>query len=141
MMDIVEIYAKTYEELLALPVIRGSKSEDERFAGADDTKTVELYVPVSGRSIQGATSHRLGQNFSKMFEVTFLDKENNTQFVHQTSWGLSTRSIGSMIMIHSDNMGLVLPPKVAQVQIVIIPIISKGDDIEALNEKAFQLQD
>ena len=135
-MDILEIYATCYEELLAVPVIRGSKSEDERFAGADDTKTVELYVPVSGRSIQGGTSHRLGQNFSKMFEVTFLDKDNKSQFVHQTSWGYSTRSIGSMIMVHSDNTGLVLPPKVAQTQVVIIPIIHK-DEKEQLNDKAF----
>lgn len=103
-------------------MIKGHKSEDERFAGADDTTTVELYVPVSGRGIQGATSHYLGTNFSKMFDVWFTDENEKKQFVHQTSWGLSTRSIGSMIMIHSDNTGLVLPPKVAQTQVVIVPI-------------------
>jgi len=108
------VYALIYEELLAVPVVRGRKSEDERFAGAIDTATVELYVPVSGRGIQGATSHHLGQNFSKMFEVMFEDQNSERQFVHQTSWGISTRSIGAMIMIHSDNKGLVLPPKVAQ---------------------------
>jgi len=111
--DILDLYAKTYVELLAVPVIKGRKSEDERFAGAYNTTTVELYVPVSGRGIQGATSHMLGQNFSKMFEVTFEDENKKKDFVWQTSWGLSTRSIGSMIMIHSDNTGVVLPPKVA----------------------------
>ncbi len=110
-----EVYARVYEELLACPVVRGRKSEDERFAGAIDTATVELYVPVSGRGIQGATSHALGQNFSKMFEVQFEDANKERQFVWQTSWGMSTRSIGSMIMIHSDNKGLVMPPKVAKV--------------------------
>ena len=100
---IQEVYAEVYEELLAVPVIRGRKSEDERFAGAQDTATVELYVPVSGRGIQGATSHHLGQNFSKMFEVMYEDVDTTRKHVWQTSWGLSTRSIGAMIMIHSDN--------------------------------------
>lgn len=119
----LEVYASTYEDLLAVPVVRGRKSEDERFAGALDTATVELYVPVSGRGIQGATSHNLGQNFSKMFEVMYEDANSQRQHCWQTSWGLSTRSIGAMIMIHSDNKGLVLPPKVAQTQFVIIPIV------------------
>jgi prolyl-tRNA synthetase len=112
-LQILEIYAKCYEELLAVPVVKGRKSKDETFAGADRTTTVELYVPCSGRGIQGATSHMLGQNFSKMFDVTYLDKKNESQKVWQTSWGYSTRSIGSMIMIHSDNKGLVSPPRVA----------------------------
>ena len=111
--DILDLYAKTYEELLAVPVVKGRKSEDERFAGAYNTTTVELYVPVSGRGIQGATSHMLGQNFSKMFDVSFEDENKKKDFAWQTSWGLSTRSIGSMIMIHSDNTGVVLPPRVA----------------------------
>ena len=109
-----EVYARVYEELLACPVVRGRKSTDERFAGAQDTATVELYVPVSGRGIQGATSHHLGQNFSKMFDVQFEDTDKVRKHAWQTSWGLSTRSIGSMIMIHSDNKGVILPPKVAK---------------------------
>lgn len=100
--------------MLACPVVKGRKSEDERFAGAINTATVELYVPVSGRGIQGATSHMLGQNFSKMFEVWYEDAESKKQYVWQTSWGISTRTIGAMLMIHSDNTGVVLPPKVAQ---------------------------
>lgn len=111
--NILDNYKAVYEELLAVPVIQGAKSEDERFAGAKDTTTVELYVPISGRGIQGATSHHLGQNFSKMFDVWFTDINEQKTFVNQTSWGLSTRSIGAMIMIHSDNTGLVLPPRVA----------------------------
>lgn len=134
-----EVYAVVYEELLACPVIRGRKSEDERFAGAKDTATVELYVPVSGRGIQGATSHHLGTNFSKMFEVMFEDQNSERQFVHQTSWGISTRSIGAMIMIHSDDKGLVLPPKVAQTQFVIIPIQKKTDAEGVLTAKANEL--
>lgn len=134
--QIQEIYAQVYEELLACPVVRGRKSEDERFAGAQDTATVELYVPVSGRGIQGATSHHLGQNFSKMFEVMYEDVDAQRKHVWQTSWGLSTRSIGSMIMIHSDNKGLVLPPKVAKVQFVLIPIIKAADNAEDIKTAA-----
>ena len=120
--------------MLAVPCIKGRKSEEEKFAGADHTTTVELYVPVNGRGIQGATSHHLGQNFAKMFDVWFLDQNEQKTFVNQTSWGYSTRSIGSMIMIHSDNRGLVLPPKVAQTQVVIIPILHKGEDSKAINQ-------
>ena len=119
---------------MAVPVIKGLKSEDETFAGADRSGTCELYVPVSGRGIQGATSHMLGQNFSKMFEVTYLNIKNEKEMVWQTSWGYSTRSIGSMVMIHSDNKGLCLPPKIANVQVVIIPILSKKDDIDAIKQ-------
>ena len=120
-------------------MIRGRKSEDERFAGAIDTATVELYVPVSGRGIQGATSHALGTNFSRMFDVMFEDVDTTRKHVWQTSWGLSTRSIGAMIMIHSDNKGLILPPKVAQIQFVIIPIKKSTDDHAALNAKADEI--
>lgn len=123
---ILDHYAAVYKDLLACPVVKGRKSEDERFAGAMNTTTVELYVPISGRGIQGATSHMLGQNFSKMFDVWYLDDQNKKQLAWQTSWGLSTRSIGAMIMIHSDNTGLVLPPRVAQIQVVIIPVPGKG---------------
>lgn len=122
-----------------MPVVRGRKSEDERFAGAIDTQTVELYVPVSGRGIQGATSHHLGQNFSKMFDVMFEDTDAQRKYAWQTSWGLSTRSIGAMIMIHSDNKGLVLPPRVAKVQFVVIPIKKASDDQALLNSKAQEI--
>ncbi|KAG8184855.1 hypothetical protein JTE90_016200 [Oedothorax gibbosus] len=119
---ILELYAQVYENLLAIPIIRGRKTEKEKFAGADFTTTTEAYVPASGRGLQGATSHHLGQNFSKMFEIVYEDPETNKkQFVYQNSWGLSTRSIGAMVMIHADNTGLVLPPRVAQHQVVIVP--------------------
>lgn len=128
MLGILDAYAKCYEELLAVPVVKGTKSVDERFAGAYMTSTTEIYVPVSGRGIQGATSHNLGQNFSKMFNIIYLDKNNEKQHVWQTSWGLSTRSIGAMIMVHSDDMGLVLPPRVAHTQVVIIAIVKQNQD-------------
>uniref|UniRef100_A0A646QDB6 Bifunctional glutamate/proline--tRNA ligase n=1 Tax=Hemiscolopendra marginata TaxID=943146 RepID=A0A646QDB6_9MYRI len=120
--QILELYRRVYEELLAIPVIEGKKTEKEKFAGGDFTTTVEAYVAASGRGLQGATSHFLGQNFSKMFEIMYEDPEtSDKKFVFQNSWGLSTRSIGAMIMIHADNTGLVLPPRVACIQVVIIP--------------------
>ncbi|XP_077511678.1 glutamyl-prolyl-tRNA synthetase [Amblyomma americanum] len=119
---ILDIYTAVYEELLALPVVRGRKTEKEKFAGADFTTTVEGYVPASGRGIQGATSHHLGQNFSKMFEIVFEDPETREKkFAFQNSWGLTTRTIGVLVMVHADNQGLVLPPRVASYQIVIVP--------------------
>lgn len=119
---ILDIYTAVYEELLALPVVRGRKTEKEKFAGADFTTTVEGYVPASGRGIQGATSHHLGQNFSKMFEIVFEDPETREKkFAFQNSWGLTTRTIGVLVMVHADNHGLVLPPRVASYQIVIVP--------------------
>ncbi|GFU46023.1 hypothetical protein NPIL_628681 [Nephila pilipes] len=119
---ILDLYSQVYENLLAIPVIRGRKTEKEKFAGADFTTTTELYVSASGRGLQGATSHHLGQNFSKMFEIVYEDPETNEkQFVYQNSWGLSTRTIGAMVMVHADNTGLVLPPRVAAHQVVIVP--------------------
>jgi len=138
-MNILDKYAKTYEELLAVPVVKGKKSDDERFAGAYFTTTTEIYVPISGRGIQGATSHQLGQNFAKMFDVWFLDENKEKKMCWQTSWGLSTRSIGSMIMVHSDDKGLVLPPKVASIQVVIIPIQKTGSNNEEIIKKADEL--
>ena len=115
---ILELYAKVYEDLLAIPVVRGRKTEKEKFAGGDFTTTVEAYISASGRAIQGATSHHLGQNFSKMFEIVIEDPETQQkQFVYQNSWGLTTRTIGVMTMVHGDNTGLVLPPRVACVQV------------------------
>ncbi|KAH9378226.1 hypothetical protein HPB48_011246 [Haemaphysalis longicornis] len=119
---ILDFYTAVYEELLAIPVVRGRKTEKEKFAGADFTTTVEGYVPASGRGIQGATSHHLGQNFSKMFEIVFEDPETREKkFAFQNSWGLTTRTIGVLVMVHADNQGLVLPPRVASYQIVIVP--------------------
>ncbi|XP_012254281.2 bifunctional glutamate/proline--tRNA ligase isoform X2 [Athalia rosae] len=120
---ILELYAKIYEDLLAIPVVRGRKSEKEKFAGGDFTTTVEAFVSASGRAIQGATSHHLGQNFSKMFDIQVLGADENGEksYVWQNSWGITTRTIGVMVMIHGDDNGLVLPPKVASVQTVIIP--------------------
>ncbi|KAK7104463.1 hypothetical protein V1264_019176 [Littorina saxatilis] len=119
---ILELYAQVYEDLLAIPVVRGRKTEKEKFAGGDFTTTVEAYISASGRAIQGGTSHHLGQNFSKMFEIVFEDPETQQkQYVYQNSWGLTTRTIGVMTMVHGDNIGLVLPPRVACVQVVVVP--------------------
>lgn len=121
-LDILTLYARIYEELLAIPVRRGRKSEKEKFAGGDYTTTVEAFVSASGRSIQGATSHHLGQNFSRMFDITFEDPvTQEPKFVYQNSWGITTRTIGVMIMVHGDDKGLVLPPRVAPTQAVIVP--------------------
>ncbi|XP_041109091.1 bifunctional glutamate/proline--tRNA ligase-like isoform X3 [Polyodon spathula] len=122
-LQILELYAQVYEELMAIPVVRGRKTEKEKFAGGDYTTTVEAFISASGRAIQGATSHHLGQNFSKMFDITFEDpkRPGEKQFVFQNSWGLTTRTIGVLTMVHGDNMGLVLPPRVACLQIIIIP--------------------
>ena len=107
---------------MAIPVVKGRKTEKEKFAGGDFTTTVEAFVSASGRGIQGATSHYLGQNFAKMFDIVFEDPETQQkQFVYQNSWGITTRTIGVMVMIHADNQGLVLPPRVACVQAVIVP--------------------
>ncbi|XP_054626518.1 bifunctional glutamate/proline--tRNA ligase isoform X3 [Dunckerocampus dactyliophorus] len=122
-LQILDLYARVYEELMAIPVVKGRKTEKEKFAGGDYTTTVEAYISASGRAIQGATSHHLGQNFSKMFEIMFEDpkKPGEKQLAFQNSWGLTTRTIGVLTMVHGDNMGLVLPPRVACLQVVIIP--------------------
>ncbi|GME99332.1 unnamed protein product [Ambrosiozyma monospora] len=124
-MYILELYRRVYEELLAVPVVPGTKTENEKFAGGKYTTSVEGYIPATGRGIQGATSHHLGQNFSKMFQISVENPEGKDKpkvFANQTSWGISTRSIGVMVMIHSDNKGLVIPPKVSQFQVVVIPV-------------------
>lgn len=124
-LQILDYYSGVYEELLAVPVIKGKKTEKEKFAGGDFTTTVEGYIPQTGRGIQGATSHHLGQNFSKMFNLSVenpLGAEHPKIFAYQNSWGLSTRVIGVMVMIHSDNKGLVIPPRVSQFQSVVIPV-------------------
>ena len=121
-LQILELYRRVYEELLAVPVIKGRKSEKEKFAGGLYTTTVEAFIPAAGRAIQGATSHCLGQNFAKMFRIQVESDEGGNEFVWQNSWGLTTRSIGVMTMVHSDNNGLVLPPRVASIQVVVIPV-------------------
>lgn len=127
-LQILQHYAHVYEHLLAIPVIQGQKTDKEKFAGGLYTTTVEGYIPSTGRGIQGGTSHGLGQNFSKMFGITVEDPSSKPDekkpplHVWQNSWGLSTRTIGIMVMVHSDNRGLVLPPRVADVQTVIVPV-------------------
>ncbi|XP_006894653.1 PREDICTED: bifunctional glutamate/proline--tRNA ligase [Elephantulus edwardii] len=143
---ILDLYAEVYEKLLAIPVVKGRKTEKEKFAGGDYTTTVEAFISASGRAIQGATSHHLGQNFSKMFEIIFEDPKTpgEKQFAYQNSWGLTTRTIGVLIMVHGDNMGLVLPPRVASIQVVIIPCgitnALSEEDKEALIAKCSDYQ-
>ncbi|XP_049878025.1 bifunctional glutamate/proline--tRNA ligase isoform X7 [Pectinophora gossypiella] len=121
-LQILDLYAQVYEDLLAVPVIKGRKTEKEKFAGGDYTTTVEAYIPASGRGIQGATSHHLGQNFSKMFEVVYDDPDTQEKtYVYQNSWGLTTRTIGVMVLVHGDDRGLVLPPRVADIQAIVVP--------------------
>jgi len=129
-LEILDLYARVYEELLAVPVIKGRKSEKEKFAGGLYTTTVEAFIPSNGRAIQGATSHCLGQNFSKMFDIKFVDDDNVEKLVWQNSWGLTTRTIGVMVMVHGDDRGLALPPRVAPVQVVIVPIVASKDSEE-----------
>ena len=128
------VYAKFAEEYMAVPVLQGVKSETERFAGALDTYTIEAMMQ-DGKALQSGTSHFLGQNFAKSFDVTFLNKENKPEYVWATSWGVSTRLIGALIMTHSDDNGLVLPPRLAPIQVVIIPIANKAEQLAAVTEK------
>ena len=139
-LKILDIYKSIIEEELAIPVISGKKSEREKFVGAVYTTTMESVMP-DGKALQMGTSHFLGQNFSKPFEVKFTDKDNVENFVWQTSWGVSWRLIGAMIMTHGDDKGLVLPPKVAPIQVVIIPIYYSDEDGQKVLKKANELQD
>jgi len=129
----VKVYAKFAEDWLSIPVIQGVKSETERFAGALDTYTIEAMMQ-DGKALQSGTSHFLGQNFAKAFDVTYLNKENKPEYVWAASWGVSTRLIGALIMTHSDDNGLVLPPRVAPIQVVIIPIANKPEQQEQVNK-------
>src|SRR5690554_5640051 len=124
--QMLEVYADFAEKYMAMPVIKGVKSESERFAGAEDTYTIEALMQ-DGKALQAGTSHFLGQNFAKAFDVKFADKDNNMEYVWATSWGVSTRLIGGLIMTHSDDKGLVLPPRIAPIQVVIVPIF-KGEE-------------
>jgi len=138
--DILELYKKTIEEELAVPVVTGKKSEKDKFVGAVYTDTLESLMP-DGKALQMGTSHFLGQNFSKPFDVKYLDENNSETFAWQTSWGVSWRLIGGMIMTHGDDKGLVLPPKVAPIQVVIIPIYHSKEDKENVLQKACQIKD
>lgn len=137
-LEILDFYAGVYEELLAIPVVRGTKTKAETFPGADYTTTVEAFIPATGRAIQGATSHFLGQNFSKMFQIEFQDPSDPTgkkrEFAYQNSWGITQRTIGVLTMVHGDDKGLVLPPNCACFQVVIVPLGIKATSTD--EEKA-----
>ena len=137
--DILELYKKTIEEELAVPVITGKKSEKDKFVGAVYTNTLESLMP-DGKALQMGTSHFLGQNFSKPFDVKYLGENNVETFAWQTSWGVSWRLIGGMIMTHGDDKGLVLPPKIAPIQVVIVPIYYSKEDRENVLQKASQIK-
>ena len=134
----LEVYATFAEEFMAVPVIRGVKSLSERFAGAIDTYCIEALMH-DGKALQSGTSHFLGQNFAKAFDVKFLNKENKQEFVWATSWGVSTRLIGAVVMAHSDDQGLVLPPRIAPIQVVIVPIYKGEDSKPVIDAKANEI--
>jgi len=123
----LKVYVDLVEKKLAMNVVAGKKSDSEKFAGALHTYTIEAMMQ-DGKALQSATSHNLGQNFAKAFETKFLDKENNFQYVWQTSWGMSTRIVGGLIMTHSDDKGLILPPEIAPIKVVVIPILKEKED-------------
>ena len=133
----LEVYATFAEEYMALPVVRGVKTANERFAGAEDTYCIEALMQ-DGKALQAGTSHFLGQNFAKAFDVKFQDKRNNYDYVWATSWGVSTRLIGALVMAHSDDDGLVLPPKIAPLQVVIVPIFNKDVEAQAKIRKTLE---
>jgi prolyl-tRNA synthetase len=135
----INVYADFAENFMALPVIKGYKSENERFAGAIDTYAIEALMQ-DGKALQAGTSHFLGQNFAKAFDVQFTDKTGKLDYVWATSWGLSTRMIGALIMAHADNHGLVIPPRLAPIQVVIIPIFKNRDQLDRISEFAGKLK-
>jgi len=132
------VYADFAENFMAVPVIKGVKTESERFAGAEETYCIEALMQ-DGKALQSGTSHFLGQNFAKAFDVKFSDKNNNLDYVWATSWGVSTRLIGALVMAHSDDDGLILPPKIAPLQVVIVPIYKGNDQLSLISEKANQI--
>ncbi len=136
--QMLDIYAEFSERWMALPVIRGVKTESERFAGAVETYCIEALMQ-DGKALQAGTSHFLGQNFAKAFDVKFSDKENKLEYVWATSWGVSTRLVGALVMAHSDDEGLILPPKIAPVQVVIIPVYKGTDQKEAIDNRVHAL--
>ena len=136
--QMLDVYAEFAEEYMAVPVIKGTKTENERFAGAVDTYCIEALMQ-DGKALQAGTSHFLGQNFAKAFEVKFSDKNNQLDYVWATSWGVSTRLIGGLVMAHSDDDGLILPPRIAPVQVVIVPIYKGEERKQALDAKGREL--
>ncbi len=134
MMDILKVYQRFIEDYLAIPLLTGKKTDREKFAGALTTSTLEALMP-DGRAIQMGTSHNLNQNFSKVFDVKFLDKSEKEKFVWNTSWGVSTRMIGALIMAHGDDRGLIMPPKIAHTHVVIIPIFYKPTEKKKVLKK------
>ncbi len=132
--QMLEVYATFAEQWMAVPVVRGRKTANERFAGAEDTLCIEALMQ-DGKALQAGTSHFLGQNFAKAFDVKFQDKSGNLEYVWGTSWGVSTRLMGALIMSHSDDLGLVLPPKLAPIQIVIVPIYKGEEQLNAIHER------
>lgn len=132
--EMLNVYADFAEKFMALPVIKGVKSVNERFAGALETYTIEAMMQ-DGKALQSGTSHFLGQNFAKAFDVKFINKENKLDYVWATSWGVSTRLMGALIMTHSDDNGLVLPPKLAPIQVVIVPIYRSQEQLDTVNNK------
>ena len=132
--QMLKVYADFAEQYMAVPVVQGVKSETERFAGALDTYTIEAMMQ-DGKALQSGTSHFLGQNFGKAFNVQFINKDNKLEYAWATSWGVSTRLMGALIMTHSDDNGLVLPPKLAPIQVVIVPIYKNAEQLKAIDEK------
>jgi len=135
----LNVYADFAEEWMAMPVLKGLKTPAERFAGAIDTYCIEALMQ-DGKSLQVGTSHFLGQNFAKAFDVKFLNKEGTLKYVWATSWGVSTRLIGALVMAHSDDDGLILPPKLAPLQAVIVPIYKKDDEFSRISEEALKIK-
>src|SRR5574344_595522 len=136
--QMLDVYANFAENFMSIPVIRGVKTANERFAGAEDTYCIEAMMQ-DGKALQAGTSHFLGQNFAKAFDVKFLNKSNELEYVWATSWGVSTRLMGALIMTHSDDNGLVLPPKLAPLQVVIIPIYKEQSQLEQIDQKVAEI--
>ncbi len=132
--QMLNLYADFCEEVLAMPVVRGRKTDKEKFAGAEATYTIEALMH-DGKALQSGTSHNFGDGFAKAFGIQYTDKQNKLQYVHQTSWGMTTRLIGAVIMVHGDNSGLVLPPKIAPTQVMIVPIMQKKEGVLAKAEE------
>jgi prolyl-tRNA synthetase len=138
-LQMLNVYTDFAEQFMALPVVRGKKTENEKFAGAEDTYCIEALMQ-DGKALQAGTSHFLGTNFARAFDVKFLNRNNQLEEVWGTSWGVSTRLMGALIMAHSDDEGLVLPPKLAPIQVVIVPIIKNQDQLQAISERIKPVQ-
>jgi len=137
--QMLDVYATFAEKYMAVPVIKGIKTANERFAGADETMCIEAMMQ-DGKALQAGTSHFLGQNFAKAFDVKFLNKQNELEYVFGTSWGVSTRLMGALVMAHSDDNGLVLPPSLAPIQVVIVPIFKTPEQLQVITERVNQIE-